>query len=48
MAIVTGKSQRWRVLAAHVFLIALICVTVFPLLAIVSISLRPGNSPPAR
>ena len=46
MAIVTGKSQRWRVLAAHLFLIALICVTVFPLLAIISISLRPGNAPP--
>lgn len=43
MAIVTGKSQRWRLLGAHLFLIALICVTVFPLLAIVSISLRPGN-----
>ena len=43
MAIVTGKSQRWRLLGAHLFLIALIAVTVFPLLAIVSISLRPGN-----
>jgi maltose/maltodextrin transport system permease protein len=43
MAIVTGKSERWRILAAHVFLIALICLTVFPLLAIISISLRPGN-----
>ncbi|MBK1712041.1 maltose ABC transporter permease MalG [Rubrivivax gelatinosus] len=43
MAIVTGKSQRWRVLAAHLFLIALIALTVFPLLAIISISLRPGN-----
>ena len=43
MAIVTGKSQHWRVLAAHLFLIALICITVFPLLAIISISLRPGN-----
>ncbi|MBK1614937.1 maltose transporter permease [Rubrivivax gelatinosus] len=43
MAIVTGKSQRWRVLAAHLFLITLIALTVFPLLAIISISLRPGN-----
>ena len=43
MPVVTGKSQRWRVLAAHGFLIALICITVFPLLAIISISLRPGN-----
>ena len=43
MAIVTGRSQRWRVIAAHAGLIALICLTLFPLLAIVSISLRPGN-----
>jgi len=43
MAIVTGKRQRWRVIAAHVGLIALIAITIFPLLAIVSISLRPGN-----
>jgi maltose/maltodextrin transport system permease protein len=43
VAIVTGKSQRWRVFAAHAFLWALIAVTLFPLLAVVSISLRPGN-----
>jgi maltose/maltodextrin transport system permease protein len=43
MAIVTGKNQRWRVVAAHVFLVALIVVTLFPLAAVVSISLRPGN-----
>jgi maltose/maltodextrin transport system permease protein len=43
MPIVTGRRHRWRVLAAHVFLWILIAVTVFPLLAIVSISLRPGN-----
>jgi maltose/maltodextrin transport system permease protein len=43
MAIVTGSRQRWRVFAAHAGLIALICITIFPLLAIVSISLRPGN-----
>jgi maltose/maltodextrin transport system permease protein len=43
MALVTGKSQRWRVRAAQVFLWALIALTLFPLLAIVSISLRPGN-----
>jgi maltose/maltodextrin transport system permease protein len=43
MAIVTGKSQRWRTLAAHIFLWVLIAVTLFPLLAIISISLRPGN-----
>jgi maltose/maltodextrin transport system permease protein len=43
MALVTGKRQRWRVYAAQVFLWALIALTLFPLLAIVSISLRPGN-----
>jgi maltose/maltodextrin transport system permease protein len=43
MAIVTGKSQRWRVWAAHAGLCLLIAVTLFPLLAVISISLRPGN-----
>lgn len=43
MAIVLDKSHRWRVLAAHVFLIALIAVIIFPFLMILSISLRPGN-----
>ncbi|MBU6257860.1 MAG: maltose ABC transporter permease MalG [Burkholderiales bacterium] len=43
MAIVTGRSQVWRVRAAHAALIALLVVTLFPLLAVVSISLRPGN-----
>jgi maltose/maltodextrin transport system permease protein len=43
MALVTGKNQRWRLWAAQVFLWALIAITLFPLLAIISISLRPGN-----
>ena len=43
MAIVTGKSQRWRVWAAHAALWVLLALTLFPLLAVVSISLRPGN-----
>ncbi len=43
MAIVTGKSQRWRITGAHVALWILIAVTMFPLLAVLSISLRPGN-----
>jgi len=43
MAIVTGRKQRWRVFAAHAFLWALIALTLFPLLAVISISLRPGN-----
>ncbi len=43
MALVTGKRHRWRVFAAHAFLWALLALMLFPLLAIVSISLRPGN-----
>jgi maltose/maltodextrin transport system permease protein len=43
MALVTGKQQRWRIRAAQVFLWLLIAITLFPLLAVVSISLRPGN-----
>lgn len=43
MALVTGKRQRWRIIAAHVGLWLLIAVTLFPLLAVISISLRPGN-----
>ncbi len=43
MAIVTGKSQRWRIVGAHIGLWLLIGITLFPLLAVVSISLRPGN-----
>ena len=43
MAIVTGKGQRWRVALAHLGLVAFCAVILFPLLMIVSISLRPGN-----
>nr|WP_295080623.1 maltose ABC transporter permease MalG [uncultured Roseateles sp.] len=43
MAIVTSKTQKWRVLGAHALLWALIGITIFPLLAVISISLRPGN-----
>ena len=43
MAIVTGPSARWRVRGAHAGLWLLIAVTLFPLLAVLSISLRPGN-----
>jgi maltose/maltodextrin transport system permease protein len=43
MPIVAGKKQRWRLLAAHLGLIAFILLIMFPLVAIVSISLRPGN-----
>lgn len=41
--IVTGKNQRWRVIAAHAALWLLLAATLFPLLAVISISLRPGN-----
>jgi maltose/maltodextrin transport system permease protein len=43
MAIVVDKSHRWRVVAAHAFLIALTLAVLFPFLMILSISLRPGN-----
>ncbi|HET9977603.1 MAG TPA: maltose ABC transporter permease MalG [Burkholderiaceae bacterium] len=43
MALVVGKNQRWRIRAAQVSLWVLIALTLFPLLAIISISLRPGN-----
>ena len=43
MAIVTGTGHRWRIIGAHAGLWLLIAVTLFPLLAVVSISLRPGN-----
>jgi maltose/maltodextrin transport system permease protein len=43
MAIVTGKGYRWRVWALQAALWLLVAVTLFPLLAVISISLRPGN-----
>ncbi len=43
MAIVLDKSQRWRVLAAHAFLICLCAAVVFPFLVVLSVSFRPGN-----
>jgi maltose/maltodextrin transport system permease protein len=43
MAIVVSRTQRWRVYAAHTFLIVLLVLTLFPLAMVVSISLRPGN-----
>jgi maltose/maltodextrin transport system permease protein len=47
MAIVQSKNQKWRVFAAHAFLWVLIAITMFPLLAVVSISCGPATSPPA-
>ena len=43
MAIVIDKNQRWRVFAAHAFLICLCVAVLFPLVMVVAISLRPGN-----
>jgi len=43
MAIVRGRQARWRVWAAHAVLWLFLAITLFPLLAVVSISLRPGN-----
>jgi maltose/maltodextrin transport system permease protein len=43
MAIVAGPQQRWRLLATHAALWLLIAITLFPLVAVVAISLRPGN-----
>ena len=43
MAIVIEKSQRWRILLAHAFLIILCVVVIFPLVMVVLISFRPGN-----
>ncbi|MFG6447128.1 maltose ABC transporter permease MalG [Roseateles sp. BYS180W] len=43
MAIVRSKQARWRVWAAHAVLWGFLALTLFPLLAVLSISLRPGN-----
>jgi maltose/maltodextrin transport system permease protein len=43
MAIVVSRSHRWRVFAAHGFLITLLVFTLFPLAMVISISLRAGN-----
>jgi maltose/maltodextrin transport system permease protein len=43
MAIVQSKNQRWKLLGAHLFLLALCAVVLFPFLIVLSVSLRPGN-----
>lgn len=43
MAIVVDRSNRWRIVAAHLLLIGLTAMVLFPFLIILSISLRPGN-----
>ena len=43
MGVVQGKGHKWRLLAAHSGLVAMCLLVLFPLLLVVSISLRPGN-----
>jgi maltose/maltodextrin transport system permease protein len=43
MPIVVSNSHRWRVFAAHGFLVVFLVFTLFPLAMVISISLRPGN-----
>ncbi len=43
MAIVQSKSQGWRLIAAHLFLIVLCLLVAFPFIVVLSVSLRPGN-----
>jgi maltose/maltodextrin transport system permease protein len=43
MPMVVDKSQRWRVIAAHVFLIVFCAIVIFPFLVVLSVSFRPGN-----
>lgn len=43
MAIVHGRSHRWRKFVAHGILIAFVVFSIFPLVMLISISLRPGN-----
>jgi maltose/maltodextrin transport system permease protein len=43
MPMVQPRSLRWRLLAAHVFLILLSAAVVLPFLVVLSVSLRPGN-----
>jgi maltose/maltodextrin transport system permease protein len=43
MPIVQPRSQRWRLLAAHLFLLSLCAAVLLPFLIVLSVSLRPGN-----
>lgn len=43
MAIVAGRHQRWRLLAAHAFLWVACAAVLLPFLVVLSVSLRPGN-----
>jgi maltose/maltodextrin transport system permease protein len=43
MAIVQSKNQRWRLLAAHAFLLCMCAAVLLPFAVVLSVSLRPGN-----
>ncbi|PKH22262.1 maltose ABC transporter permease MalG [Enterobacterales bacterium CwR94] len=43
MAVVQPKSQKWRLLLTHLFLLAFVALIMYPLLMVIAISLRPGN-----
>ncbi len=43
MPMVQSRSQRWRLLAAHAFLVLLCAAVALPFLMVLSASLRPGN-----
>jgi ABC-type maltose transport system permease subunit len=43
MAIVQGKAHCWRLIYAHTGIIAFTALILFPLLMVISSSLRPGN-----
>ncbi|AKH62915.1 MULTISPECIES: maltose ABC transporter permease MalG [Photorhabdus] len=43
MAMVQSKSQKWRLLATHVLMLTFIAIILFPMLMVITISLRPGN-----
>lgn len=43
MPMVQSKTQRWRLIATHVFLILLCVAVAFPFVVVLSVSLRPGN-----
>ncbi len=43
MAMVQPRNLRYRVWAARIFMILLLCLVMFPFLMIISVSLRSGN-----
>ena len=43
MAIVQSRHRRWRLWAAHLFLLAMCAAVLLPFLVVLSVSLRPGN-----